>query len=133
MVEFIILYTGYDNRLTEIYTQDDWDSDKEELNELFAKYKPIYLPAISGDEQDPPLIVDVEKAAKVQKLLKHDKHCERIPDGSACFSISPLTVDLCHMLREFRELGYCAGWGMESMELYANDTILCVEFDCESG
>lgn len=79
-IQFIIIYTGYDYRLTKIHTRNDmfsgWSGDVRKIwSEIVSKYTPMYLPPISASIEGPDtstLIIDQDLREQVEEILKKD-------------------------------------------------------------
>jgi hypothetical protein len=130
-IKYIIIHTGYDDRLRQIMTKDhstnEWTTEEYDiLDGICKQYKPVYFPSH---------ICDQDHYTTVKTLLEGDKMMKRmLLDDSACFIQSSHTDDLYDLVGKLSDIGYCAFFGtIVSVHIKGNGSILVYEMDCESG
>lgn len=138
-IKYIIIYTGYDSRLTEIQMNMNiscnW-TEKQTLSweSITSEYDIVYLPPLTyhegEDNMSDPFVANNDQYEEVRSLLIGSKH-QRYIDDAACFKISTGQDDLYDILHD---VDYCGCFGtIDSIYLAGNGSILIYHMDCESG
>lgn len=127
LVKYVALYTGYDYRLYEIYSGGtescQWSQEQvQALKDTFSVWKPIKLP----NTYQRPIILDQEEYDRLDPLFQENE-CVifKIPENEANYS---------NLIQMLSKVQYCGRFGtIDNISIVANDTILLIEMDCESG
>lgn len=142
-LEFVVFHTGYDERLTEIITQDatshDWSESVEQaLGDTVTKYIPVCFPSVYDPDKDytDPYIFDGALYNRLEELL--DKDCTKrekdiLLKDSACFLYPKQEKNLCDIIHMLTPVEYCNFREVDSIYFKGNGSVLVIKMDCESG